>query len=296
VIAAFERSKARLVESGVTRTVPLDEEDEATIGDVYGRLLHVRTSPRMDRPLSESWDAADVEARYLDDPPGIVVIDDFLSAGALTEVREFCLDSTVWHTNRYRHGRLGAFFRDGFNTPLLLQIAEDLRARLPRVIGDRFPLRQLWGFKNRHHLPGNTTTHADFAAVNINFWITPDDANLDPATGGMVIYGVDAPPDWDFTTYNARPDVIQPYLRGQDARATVVPYRANRAVIFNSDLFHGTQEVNFRRGYADRRVNVTLLYGDRAADVHHANLPRMPAAPVERAQAWRSAAFRRGRG
>jgi hypothetical protein len=27
--------------------------------------------------------------------------------------------------------------------------------------------------------------HADFAAINVNFWITPDDANLDPKSGGI---------------------------------------------------------------------------------------------------------------
>jgi hypothetical protein len=43
-----------------------------------------------------------------------------------------------------------------------------------------------------------------------------------------------------------------------------VPYRANRAVIFDSDLFHATDRPLFREGYLNRRVNVTLLYGGRA--------------------------------
>ena len=30
--------------------------------------------------------------------------------------------------------------------------------------------------------------HADNAAVNLNFWVTPDDANLDPSSGGLVVY------------------------------------------------------------------------------------------------------------
>jgi hypothetical protein len=33
-----------------------------------------------------------------------------------------------------------------------------------------------------------------FAAVNVNFWITPDDANLDEKSRGLVVYDVDAPP------------------------------------------------------------------------------------------------------
>lgn len=30
--------------------------------------------------------------------------------------------------------------------------------------------------------------HADVASVNLNFWVTPDDANLDPSSGGLVVY------------------------------------------------------------------------------------------------------------
>ena len=44
--------------------------------------------------------------------------------------------------------------------------------------------------------------HADFAAVNVNFWITPDEANLDPESGGLVIWDKPAPLEWDFAQYN----------------------------------------------------------------------------------------------
>lgn len=44
-----------------------------------------------------------------------------------------------------------------------------------------------------------------------------------------------------------------------------VPHRANRAVIFDSDLFHATDELRFREGYASRRVNIPMLYGRRGA-------------------------------
>ena len=47
------------------------------------------------------------------------------------------------------------------------------------------------------------------------------------------------------------------------AQAITVPYRANRAVIFDSDLFHETDRIDFRPGYLNRRINVTMLYGRR---------------------------------
>jgi len=178
-----------------------------------------------------------------------------------------------------------------------MQVAEELRDALPQVIGRQYPLRHAWGYKSPWRLPGDATIHADFAAVNVNFWITPDKANLDPESGGLVIYGVDAPSHWNFLMYNARLDeMIKPFLQRQQARAIKVPYRCNRAILFNSDLFHGTDEVNFRPGYENQRINITLLYGDREDDVHHPGLarPEMTPALAPGARAWRSAAFRRG--
>ena len=295
IIAAYEHTLERLLLQGKQVREPLDEAARRSIGHVFNRLVHVRPTPRLTRCLSGTWSAQEVEEHYLDHATGLVVIDDFLAPEALESLRLFCLESTVWSGNRYAHGRLGAFFRDGFNCPLLLQIAEELRGCFPRMIGDRHPLRQMWGFKNGEYLPGNSTTHADFAAVNVNFWITPDTANLDATGGGLVVYGVDAPAHWDFDSYNSRPDRIHPYLRQQQASAVSIPYRANRAVIFNSDLFHGTAELHFRPGYENRRINITMLYGDRADDVPHKGLarPDMACASGEPSCAWRSAAFRR---
>jgi hypothetical protein len=287
----------RLMSNGIAGRVPLDDEAQETIGHVFNRIIHVRDTPRVDHALSSTWDGAAVERHYLDHPPGVVVVDNFLSGEALESLRLFCNESTVWSGNRYAHGRLGAFFHDGFNCPLLLQVAEELRDSMPRVIGDRFPLRQLWGFKNEPYLPADSTTHADFAAVNVNFWVTPTKCNLDDGTGGLVIYGVDAPLDWDFDMYNCRPDLIKPFLQRQRAKSITVPYQANRAIIFNSDLFHATAEVRFRPGYENRRINITMLYGERAADVHHPELSRngSPSSGVSSRPPWRSNAFSHSR-
>jgi hypothetical protein len=286
-----------LASRGGDARVPFDPHEHEAIGDVYNRIVHIRPTPRVERALSSAWDPATVEARYLDRPLGLVVVDDFLCEEALEEVRLFCLESTVWSANRYGHGRLGAFFHDGFNCPLLLQIAEELREALPRVIVDRYPLRQVWGFKNGQYLPEGSTTHADFAAVNVNFWITPDEANLDPESGGLVVYDVDAPMSWDFSTYNGRSDIIKSFLYQQGAQPVHIPYRQNRAIIFNSDLFHASAGLRFRAGYENRRINVTMLYGDRQSDEHHGNLAQqdLMGATNGGPPPWRSAAFTRPR-
>ena len=208
---------------------------------------------------------AETEEEWRTKKPQIAVIDDLLTPEALEALRRFCLEEPVWRIP-YSNGYLGAFPENGFACPLLAQIAEALRENFPAIFRDH-PLLYLWGFKYDSSLSG-INIHADAAAVNVNFWITPDDANLDPESGGLVIWDVAAPLDWDFDKFNGESGAIREFLTRNGARPVRVPYRQNRAVIFDSDLFHETDVIRFREGYVNRRVNVTMLYGHRDAGTH----------------------------
>jgi hypothetical protein len=293
VVDGYVATLDRYAGAGDNRRLPFTPEDEATIGRAYGRVIHLADVPRLPRALSSSWDPREVQRRYRQERPGVVVIDDFLTAEALEGIRRFSLQSTCWAGNRYANGRLSALFLTGFNCPLLLQVAEELRDSLSELIGDRHSLKQLWAFKYTRDLPPDSTIHADFAAVNVNFWITPDAANLDPSSGGMQIYDVDAPITWDFATYNERVDIIRAFLASRSARTVRIPYKQNRAVIFNSDLFHATEAVRFRSDYPNHRINVTMLYGDRSHDVHHP--PEADSSALTASPPRRSLAFSRSR-
>lgn len=83
------------------------------------------------------------------------------------------------------------------------------------------------------------------------------------------VYDVEAPAEWDFRKYNGNSDVVYEWLSSvRPAPTTVrVPYRQNRCVLFNSNLFHRTDHLHFKPGYRTRRINVTLLYGKRQPPV-----------------------------
>lgn len=266
IIETFTNTADQLSSLGNNGRVALTGDYPAALRDVYGRIVRVTPAMRLTRALSDSWSRDEVQRQYREARPGVVVVDNFLTEEALASIRRFCTESTIWLRNRYADGRLGSLFFGGFNCPLLLQIAEDLRRQLPELIGSRHPLRQLWGFKNTCPLPVNSAIHADFAAVNVNFWITPDSANLNESSGGLVVYDLEAPISWDFEMYNERPDIIRELLASQKPDVFRIPYRHNRAIIFDSDLFHATEAVNFSPEYENHRINITLLYGDRAND------------------------------
>lgn len=212
--------------------------------------------------LNPRLDVKAIENAYLKARPNLVVVDDLLTADALEDLRRFCRESTVW--NNIQSGYLGAYFFDGFACGPLLRLAKDLLDRFPRVIRG-LPLQMLWGYKYDHQLQG-IGVHADAAAVNVNFWITEDAANLEPEGGGLRVYKHAAPPDWDFDRFNRDPAEIMRYLDAVGSESIRVPHRANRAVIFDSDLFHATDTLRFREGYRNRRINITLLYGLRSGD------------------------------
>jgi len=193
--------------------------------------------------------------------PQIVVIDDLLTPEALEGLRRFCHGSTIWRDTF--DGYVGTRPQSGFACPLLAQIAGELARAYPTIFQEH-PLLFAWAFKYQQGMSG-TRVHADFAAVNVNFWITPDDANLDRETGGLVVWDKAAPLDWEFQRYNADEAAIRDLLARSGALATRIPYRANRAVVFDSDLFHETDTLAFGPGYTNRRINVTLLYGTRDA-------------------------------
>ena len=205
-------------------------------------------------------DYSAIEDGFMRSSPKLAVIDNFLSPAALAALREYCEEATIWKSY-FDNGYVGTLFGSGFCPRVLLAIADEMKMMMPRVIGD-YPLMQAWAFKYDQRLTG-INMHADFAKVNVNFWITPDEANLNPDSGGLIIWDKAAPLDWDFSTYNNNEAAIRAFIAKSGAKSQTVPYRANRAVVFNSDLFHETDDVTFRDEYLSRRINITLLYGYR---------------------------------
>jgi hypothetical protein len=120
----------------------------------------------------------------------------------------------------------------------------------------------MWAYKYGQN-PEGISIHADYAAINVNLWITPDEANLDSDSGGLIVWDKEAAADWDFRIRDVDQQALKRFVAETGAQAHRVPYRQNRVVIFNSDLIHRTDDMRFRPGYENRRINVTFLYGER---------------------------------
>ena len=253
------------------------------IAKVYNKAIHVPDFDELKDAdgnplplLNKNFDAAAIEAKWFgeegadDDPndtlsrPGVVVIDDILSPEALARIRQLLLESTVFYQAKMPlkfGGYAGAYIDDGLHGRLLIQLEFELNKALPRIMKDN-PLRYLWAYKYDSEYSG-ISTHADEAAVNVNIWLTPDDAVLDKDSGGLVVYTAKPPPDANFAMYNQNAEkLVEEIIKPTDFANLTVPFRYNRAVMFDSMLFHHTDVLKFKQGYKNRRINLTILYGD----------------------------------
>jgi Flp pilus assembly protein TadD len=249
-------------QSDSKQVVALTQQQLDRIGEAYNKVVHLADLPALESgALAPRSNWAEVEADYLGPERGIIVLDNFLRPEALQALYRYCLESTIWFDYAHPHAYLGAMQDELFNGPLLQQIATELIAALPQLLHKQ-PLSAAWAFKYASHDSG-TLPHGDEAAVNLNFWLTPDASNLDHDRGGLIVHRAEAPKDWSFQVMNNDQERISRFLAASNEPAVVVPYRQNRAVLFNSDLFHSTDAFRFRAGYEHRRINVTFLFGDR---------------------------------
>ncbi|MBA2589526.1 MAG: hypothetical protein H0U98_12990 [Alphaproteobacteria bacterium] len=261
------RSKAPEHTGAPPHKVRHDQEQReylSALGVPPEEVFHIGDGARFAGPvINPAHNENAVLARWRNASPQFIILDDFLTQPALEKLREYCLQSTVWH-RIYEAGYIGAIPADGFACPLLAQLAEEISARWPLIFGPhRF--KYLGAFKYDSEMSLGTNTHADLAAVNVNFYVTPNEANLEPESGGMVIWNKTIDTEPLMRSLNSSEDAMQEYLFSRHAVATKIPHLANRAVIFKSSLIHKTDDFEFRTGYANKRINISLLYGEYGA-------------------------------
>ncbi len=249
--------------------IPLTDKYQKLLMDTYNRSIHVLEAPELPGPtLSNTLDIEKITENYFKHDFGLTYFDNFLTPVALDSIRHFLLGSTIWFDFFHKGGYIGAYLRDGLACPLFFQIAEEMRTTFPKIFKNH-PLKQLWAYKYDSRAYKNDSpltgigAHADFAAVNVNFWVTPKAANLNSLSGGLVVYNTEAPLEWDPNTFNNDTEKILEHLEDNNDEKSNIPYNENRIVLFNSNLIHETDKFEFKEGYENRRINVTMLFGER---------------------------------
>jgi tetratricopeptide (TPR) repeat protein len=205
-------------------------------------------------PLS---DDSLVSLNSVADKKGVKIVDNLLTPGALQDLRTHLMGSPIWHDFTHIDGFVATYLESGLASPLMFKIVASLRAT--ETFKD-LPLAQGWAFKGLGS-ESRIGFHADDARLSINFWITPDTANLGPGHGGLIIHRAVPPRNWKITNYDQDRPLIENWIATADTDPIEIPYKENRAIIFDSRLFHGSGPVRFKDNYEGRRINMTLLFG-----------------------------------
>lgn len=191
---------------------------------------------------------------------GLAVIDNFLSPPVLSDLRRDLVEGAIWFGDGYAKAYLASDLETGLASPPLLRLIEEVCDRIA-LASPGLHASAAWAFKYGAQVQG-VDPHADFSRLTLNLWVAPDDANLDPACGGLVFWPVRAPPEASFHEYNGDGAWLE-RLRGGLPPHRRVAHRCNRAVLFDSALLHASDRITFADRHDARRINLTFAFGYR---------------------------------
>ena len=131
-------------------------------------------------------------------------------------------------------------------------------------IANKFNLKDFkraWSFLY-NNVGAGVNFHADPSNININIWVTPDNAILNYNKNGLIICNKKPPENWDREQWNGNKDnCIDNFLKKEKHFNTKINYKCNRAILFDGALFHKTDDVETKEGIFNKRVSYTMLYG-----------------------------------
>lgn len=153
--------------------------------------------------------------------------------------------------------------------------AAELRALFPAIIGAQ-RLKALWAYKIHGGADQPALhVHGDEANLNLNVWLNPAEEVPEAAGGGLQVWKEACPDAWPFGEMNKCQSARCQKLLERSPSVTV-PFRRNRLVLFRSTLLHKSGEMKGfpATGYARRRINLTLLFGERPGAAERGEKPK----------------------
>ncbi len=209
--------------------------------------------------MLEHVDWQDVLNRYRSTGNSHVIIDNFIAEQNAMRLQQELLQNQMWRiknpVSKHLHNSMPI-------TPSSSTIVPELEKAIKNVFSESYVLAEYWALLYSKNTDGNI--HADFGDLTITYWLTPDQYNLDESTGGLILYDVKRPPDMPFSDYLASGEQSRAYV-AEHSRVDpiVIPYRFNRAILFNPAIFHKSNKPNFDLSHPSRmRMNMTFSFRD----------------------------------
>lgn len=209
------------------------------------------------RVVNEDQDWLLINKTYSKDK--VVIIDNFLNPKYVEELRKYVLITSIREDFYSDYAALNFYRNPGkLWFKILSNIVDESKVYLS--ILHNLTFERAWSFIYNNQSEG-VKIHADTATINLNLWVTADesiDTSID--TNGLSIWRIERPNDWCERDYNANLKKSVDFINKNGIVPINIPYKCNRAIIFNSAYFHQSLPVNVKPGYQNRRINYTFLF------------------------------------
>jgi len=223
------------------------------LGADYNRMYHVRI------PSAVVGDAINKGLQPSQRGPQHTVYDGVLTEEALEEVLAFCRESNVFHIAK--NGYVAGNADGGFGSDALLRIAQELRTQVPDTLG-KHTLIGMQAHKFAGEWEGSDMRAEEAAFVAV-MWLTPDAANRNEFSGGLLLHTGSpcvSDCDKDFNNDAGRAEIF----RKQTSIGTTIPYKQNQMIVLSGGVPYSSQHCNFSPKFEDQRIRISLLFGKRA--------------------------------
>lgn len=188
----------------------------------------------------------------------VAVIDHILSTEALERVRTTLAGSREWHVPNW--GREALDLAKRFQRIVEPQIdgTTGLCTETARLTG-LGAVRLKSCFAIRCNGNAGLLPHSDDADVVLNLWLTPNRFNRRPGSGGMTFWDRRVPKGLPKETFTNAAWVRRYLARSGPAARLQIPYRENRAILFDARMIHQSQPILFTAERPEElRLNLTF--------------------------------------
>ena len=191
---------------------------------------------------------------------GHIVIDDFFPDEICTQLRERIHNTKYYN---FKYWDYNALEFDNNSADSSLEYISD-KYIVPKIPLAKKYIRS-WCFVYDNVARG-VRPHIDQSFINVNIWITPDECVEDHNKNGLRLYNKkahvgkwkDGEDTSSWQLYRRDDTFVTNYLK--DSKYDIIPYKYNRAVVFEGKTFHSTDDVHMKPGNENKRINYTFLY------------------------------------
>ena len=182
----------------------------------------------------------------------ITVWDDFFTSECLKILKYRVLYGKYWDKDFNSYEAIDYFKDEDYLSEL---IAKDLRKKI-----DIPEFQRGWSFRYRNNTPG-VKLHCDPSRLTLNVWISSDKSIKDKSLNGVNIYKIKPPEDWSYAQTHS--EKAGEYVKANNIQPVHIPYKSNRAILFDGAYLHASAGISMKEGLENRRITYTMLFGSQ---------------------------------